>query len=151
MKARVVAVLLMLASWCAAAAPLELTDVDGVRHSLASHRGKWVVLNVWATWCAPCLHEMPELEALARSNNEVVVLGLAADEQDARVVRAFAQRLHVTYPVIAANREALRQLAIRAYPTTLIYDREGKQVALKEGKISRQEIDAVIGRKPAAP
>ena len=145
MKRFFVALMLMSALTCGEAAPFQLTDTKGMTHTLAAYRGKWVLVNAWATWCSPCLVEMPELEALSRSHPDLIVLGLAVDGQDARRVMQFAERLRVTYPIIAADQAALRQFTLRAYPTSMLYDRSGAVVLTKEGKITRQEVEAIIG------
>ena len=145
MKRFFVALMLMSALTCGEAAPFQLTDTKGMTHTLAAYRGKWVLVNAWATWCSPCLVEMPELEALSRSHPDLIVLGLAVDGQDARRVMQFAERLRVTYPIIAADQAALRQFTLRAYPTSMLYDRSGAAVLTKEGKITRQEVEAIIG------
>ena len=145
MKRVLTALMLTAALGCCKAAPFHLTDTKGVTHTLAAYRGKWVLVNAWATWCSPCLAEMPELEALGRSHSDLVVLGLAVDGQDARRVMQFAERLRVTYPMIAADEAALRQFRLRAYPTSILYDRSGTAVLTKEGRITRQEVEAIIG------
>lgn len=132
------------------AAPFTLTDTAGATHALADYRGKWVVVNVWASWCAPCLAEMPELEALSRGRGDLVVLGLAADGLDARRVDQFAQRLGVSYPVIAGDEQALRQFRLRAFPTTVVYNPQGEQALVKEGRVTRAEIEGLIAAAQAA-
>ena len=127
------------------AAAFHLTDTKGVVHTLAAYRGKWVLVNAWASWCAPCLVEMPELDGLARSHPDLIVLGMAVDGLDARRVTQFAERLRVRYPMIAADEAALRQFKLRAYPTSILYDRSGTAVLTKEGRITRQDVEAIIG------
>ena len=125
-----------------------LTDLQGRSHSVEAYRGKWVVLNVWATWCAPCIKEMPELEALAQARSDVVVLGLSARGENPERLRQFALALRVNYPIIAGNDANLRDLAIKAYPTTLLYDPEGKLVLTKLGQVTMRDLNAHL---PAAP
>jgi thiol-disulfide isomerase/thioredoxin len=131
----------------AGASAFSFTDTQGRIHTLASYQGKWVLVNLWATWCAPCLAEMPELEALGKSRNDLVVLGLAVDGQNARRVTQFAEKLNVTYPIIAGNAEMAQQFGPRGYPTTILYNTSGKQVLFKEGPITRQEIEDVLNRQ----
>ena len=147
MKRSIVAALLAAAAVLVQAAPFELTDTAGVTHTLASHRGKWVLVNAWATWCAPCVAEMPELDALARARPDLVVLGLAVDGADPRRALQFAERLHVSYPIIPGTEAALRQFKLRAYPTSILYDRSGAEALVKEGRITRAEVEAAMGAR----
>jgi thiol-disulfide isomerase/thioredoxin len=131
----------------ASASSFSLTDTQGRAHTLESHHGKWVLVNLWATWCAPCLAEMPELEALSKSRADVVVLGLAVDGQNATRVTRFAEKLGVTYPIIAGNAEMAQQFKPKGYPTSILYNTFGKPVLFKEGPITRQEIEDVLNRR----
>ena len=71
------ALLLTFAALSPAAADFKLTDSDGKVHRLADYRGKWVIVNFWATWCAPCLEEIPDLVVIMESRKDVQVLGVA--------------------------------------------------------------------------
>ena len=141
-----VAALMACAAWIPAHA-MHLTDLQGKAHTLEVHRGKWVVLNVWATWCAPCIKEMPELEALSHARSDVVVLGLAADGDNVQRLRQFAQALRVTYPIIAGNNKVMAEFNVKAYPTTMLFNPDGKLVLTKLGQVSRVELETHL---PAA-
>jgi thiol-disulfide isomerase/thioredoxin len=131
------------------AAPFSFTDLQGRTHTLEGHRGKWVLVNLWATWCAPCVLEMPELEALSRSRPDVVVLGLAIDGQNPERVRQFAKKLNVTYPVIAGSQQLAQQFRPRGFPTSVLYNPSGIRVLVKEGMITREEIEHVLDSGPS--
>jgi thiol-disulfide isomerase/thioredoxin len=131
----------------ACASTFSLTDTEGRTHALESYQGKWVLVNLWATWCAPCLAEMPELEALSKSRNDLVVLGLAVDGQNARRVTQFAQKLNISYPIIAGNEKLAQQFKPKGFPTSILYDASGKQVLVKEGPITRLEIENVLNQR----
>jgi len=120
------------------------TDTDGRPHSLKLHAGKWVLVNLWATWCTPCVKEMPELQALAESRKDLVVIGLAVDGSNFERVTAFASKLGVRYPIVAGNETMARQFAARGYPTSVLYDKAGRQVLRKEGMITREEIERLM-------
>lgn len=142
------AAVLALAAAAMPAGAMHLTDVKGQLHTLDGYRGKWVVLNVWATWCAPCIKEMPELEALSRARQDVVVLGLAADGENVENIVEFAHALRITYPVIAGNAAMMKEYKVRAYPTTLLFDTRGQLVLTRLGQISRQDL---LQHLPASP
>jgi thiol-disulfide isomerase/thioredoxin len=112
--------------------PLTFETLDGQPASLADFAGKVVVLNLWATWCAPCREEMPSLERLqARfAEREVVVLALSVDRAGTDRVRKFldeigVERLHVYRDPKAATTRALR---LPGLPATLLVDRRGQEV-----------------------
>ena len=78
---------------------LSVQTLDGGTFDLAAHRGKWVVVNYWATWCSPCLKEMPELSALDAMREHVQVVGLAYEDNTPEAMRAFLQDHPVVYPI----------------------------------------------------
>jgi thiol-disulfide isomerase/thioredoxin len=95
--------LLLLAPAVQAADPtvpeLAIDTLDHGRFELAEQRGKWVVVNYWATWCAPCLKEIPELSELDAAREDVTVIGLAFEEIELEDMRAFLQRRPAGYPI----------------------------------------------------
>lgn len=150
MLKRFFSVLMLLSMpFIAGAAEFSLTDTQGRVHTLKNHQGKWVLVNLWATWCSPCIAEMPELEALSKARKDLVVLGLAVDGQHAQRVAQFAEKLKVTYPIIAGNGKLAGQFNPKGYPTTILYDGLGRQIFVKEGPVTKQEIEAVLARSTA--
>jgi thiol-disulfide isomerase/thioredoxin len=132
------------------ASTFTLTDTQGRTHTLEQYRGKWVLLNLWATWCAPCLAEMPELEALSQSRHDLIVLGLAVDGQNERRVSLFADKLDITYPIIAGNEKLARPFKPKGFPTTILFNASGEQVMFKEGPVTQSDIEQVLDRKGMA-
>ena len=78
---------------------LRVTTVDGKTFDLADQRGKWTVVNFWATWCGPCLKEMPELSALDAMREHIVVVGLAYEDTTTEAMQAFLKSHPVVYPI----------------------------------------------------
>lgn len=112
-------------------------DAAGVRHTLAEFRGKGVVLNVWATWCAPCVAEMPALAALAQKAAlaGIVVLPLSIDRGGAEAVRRFYDAHGIKGLGIWTdpNGDAGRALGVAGVPSTFIIDRQGREAGLFQG------------------
>ncbi len=143
------ALLLTLAALSPAAADFKLTDSDGKVHRLADYRGKWVIVNFWATWCAPCLEEIPEFIKLQEKYGKqgLQFVGIAIDQKDK--VEAFAEQNGINYPVLAGEADAIdlsRKAGNRlgALPYTLIIDRAGQVVATELGGLTEAKLEAVI-------
>jgi thiol-disulfide isomerase/thioredoxin len=78
---------------------LAVTLLDGSAWNIEAQRGSWVVVNFWATWCAPCLKEIPDLAGLHDSREDVVVIGLAYEEIEAAEMLSFLERHPASYPI----------------------------------------------------
>jgi thiol-disulfide isomerase/thioredoxin len=130
-----------------AAQAFNLTDVSGKPQRLADFKGRWVVLNFWATWCVPCIQEIPDIAAFRRDHRDVVVIGVAVDAEDSAKVRAFATRVGHEYPLVLSNDAVERQLgAPKALPTTRIYDPSGKVIYDKPSRVDRRLLESLTLR-----
>lgn len=132
----------------AAPAGFSLVDTAGRTHRLADARGHYVVLNFWATWCVPCIQEIPEIAEFQRAHPEVEVIGVAQDVQDAAKVKQFAQKVKHTYPLVLSDDAVESQLgAPRALPTTRVYDPHGKLVYDQPARITRRQLEALTASR----
>lgn len=105
------------------------SDAEGNRVSIASLRGRVVIVNMWATWCPPCRAEMPSLERLAASySQDVVVLAVSNDEQGWPVIREFfGNRFPHLHPLLVDRANVAEHLGILGLPFTIIIDRNGNE------------------------
>ena len=108
-----------------------LLDAADAEHSLSDYKGKWVVLNFWATWCAPCRHEMPSLDRLQTAMPEIAVVPVATGRNPvAGIERFFAEAGIKTLPILRDPKSELaRGMAVMGLPVTVILNPEGEEVA----------------------
>jgi thiol-disulfide isomerase/thioredoxin len=140
---------LLLAAGGAAAQGFVFKDMQGQAQRLSDYRGKWVLVNFWATWCPPCLEEIPDLVALheAHMKSDLVVIGVALESTRESVVQ-FVAKKHVSYPVVLGDYELAEQVGeVNALPTSYLFDPTGKLVSYQEGMVTRESVESYIKSK----
>lgn len=134
----------------ASAADFAFQDLQGKRHSLDGYKGKWVLVNFWATWCPPCLEEIPDLISLydKHKNRDLVVLGVAMDYRSPQQVKDFSEQMLISYPVILGTPESAARVGpVSGLPTTYLFNPKGKLVAYNVGAVTRKAIENYIAEK----
>lgn len=148
---------LLLASLClggtlahAEAMDFELPDIAGKKHRLSDYRGKWVVVNYWATWCPPCLTEIPELQDFhdSHANGDAVVLGINFEDIDPRTLQNFVEDYFISYPVLREmpGRSSVMG-GIPGLPTTFVISPEGEILARQVGGVTAEMLDEFISER----
>lgn len=130
-----------------AAPDFVLTTIDGEEFRLADHRGRVVVLNFWATWCAPCRYEIPDFIRLQDEfgAGDVVFAGVSTERRNRAGVAHFATEMGINYPIMIDDGAADRAYGpILTMPTTYLIDRDGFIRAHIPGMISRQMLEPAL-------
>jgi cytochrome c-type biogenesis protein len=135
-----------------------LTDQYGNIHTLSDYKGKVVFLNFWATWCPPCVREMPDIEKIYKeygeNNEDVIILGVAnpsssaypnnADESKEDII-AFLDDNNYSFPVVFDETgDLLREYYINAFPTTFLIDKNGNVYGYVPAMLTKDMMDNVI-------
>ncbi len=139
--------LLSLSSVSTAANNFVLKDMAGKKHTLSEYKGKWVIVNYWATWCPPCLEEVPDLVALydSRKNRDLVILGVAFDYQSAKEVADYVSDMLISYPIVLGDDDVMKQIGFSdVLPTSYIYNPRGELIKTKHGLVTKQYLDSLL-------
>jgi thiol-disulfide isomerase/thioredoxin len=131
-----------------------LPDLDGKVHSLSDYKGKWVIVNYWATWCPPCLEEIPDLvnfhEKHREQGGDVVVLGVNFEDISEEQLADFVEGQMITYPILRSEPLASTPLgSVPGLPTTYIIAPDGSPVARQVGPVTGEQLDEYINSKKA--
>lgn len=155
---RLLAALLVAAS---AAAPLSAAEtaatrpelsiktLDGKTFTLADHKGNWVILNFWATWCSPCIKELPELSNFVKAHKNVRAIGLAYEDTDVAEIKAFLEKHPVAFPIAQVDTfDPPKSLETpRGLPTTYLIAPDGSIAKKFTGPVDEAALRAATGLK----
>jgi thiol-disulfide isomerase/thioredoxin len=124
-----------------------LPDLAGNTVSLSDFRGRPVVIDFWATWCPPCVFQVPELNALWEAHREagdLAVVGVAVDVEGAEVVAPWASEQGVGYTILIGDEELARKFGVLGFPTLVLVDPEGAIDSLHVGLIEHAELEDLV-------
>lgn len=142
-----VLLLLYLPCFAQAAEPaFALPNLNGKIVHLSDYRGKWVVVNYWATWCPPCRAEIPQLEAFYKAHRgQAVVLGVNYEDTDPGSLKSFVDEHMITYPILQADMDQSTPFGhLYGLPTSFIISPQGKLVQSRTGPVSKKYLEAVL-------
>jgi thiol-disulfide isomerase/thioredoxin len=154
----VVTLLLVAAGVLGASLPstgsaFDLKDTEGAPHRLKELKGTWVVVNFWATWCAPCVKEIPEIAEFAKEQGKKTrVLGIALDwdetgkrDADEAKLKKAAKKIGHTYPLVLGDDKTEKVFGkIKGMPTTIVYGPDGKVAYTKTGVVTKELLTRVV-------
>ena len=125
-----------------------LQSLGGGEMSLKEFRGRWVVLNYWATWCAPCRKEIPELSALHDAREDIIVLGLAFEDTEIENFEEFLEKFQPSYPMLLVDVYAPPEPfgAPRVLPTTIVLNPQGIPAKTFLGPVTREQLEEFISQ-----
>ena len=131
-------------------ADFTLPDMENKPHNLSDYRGKWVVVNYWATWCPPCLTEIPELVDFHEDHKDkdAVVLGVNFEDIGLEGLKRFSEEYFMNYPVLRTKPSASSALGvIPGLPTTFLVSPEGEIIARQVGPVTAKLIAEFINQQ----
>jgi thiol-disulfide isomerase/thioredoxin len=147
---RILLVLLLVPGLSANASEIvdfSLPDLDGKQRTLSEFRGKWVVVNYWATWCPPCLDEIPELVDFHEQHKDknAVVVGVDFEDIALPKLKTFVEDYFMSYPILHMKPGPKSELGvISGLPTSFLVSPEGKLVAKQTGPVTAKMIKDFI-------
>jgi thiol-disulfide isomerase/thioredoxin len=128
---------------------LHVTTLDGKTFDLAAQRGKWVIVNYWATWCTPCIKEMPDISRFVAAHKNVVAIGLAYEDSEPADIKAFLAKHPVVYPIAQVTLDQpLKDFdEPRGLPTTYLISPDGKVAKHIVGPVTEASLEGLIGTR----
>ena len=144
-----IAALAALLSLPVRAEPVDFTlnDLDGNTVNLSDYRGRWVVVNFWASWCSPCVRELPELVSYQRHYPDDQVLGINFEESSVDEARAFLEPFAINFPNLKIGSSPLVPFEpLEGLPTTAIVNPAGEIVERHMGPVTADHLRGIIDR-----
>jgi thiol-disulfide isomerase/thioredoxin len=151
LKNKLLIIIAIILPFAAEAAQLDfaLPDLTGKIHHLSDYHGKWVIVNYWATWCPPCLDEIPELVDFhnAHHTRDAVVVGINYEDSEPAYLKSFVDENMISYPILRADLTRPPVFGrLFGLPTSFIVSPEGNLVQTKTGSVTKTFLEEVINQ-----
>ncbi|MEO6985915.1 MAG: TlpA disulfide reductase family protein [Paralcaligenes sp.] len=122
-------------------------DPQGGSHSMSRWLGKPLVMNFWATWCPPCVKEMPDLDALHKKYPAVQFLGMGVDT--ASNIRSFIQKTQVSYPLLVVGHDGIQLMRdlgnqVGGLPFTVVFNAKGQPIHRVLGEVKPAQFEPIV-------
>lgn len=139
----------------AQAGDFQLKDMQGHEQHLSAYQGKWVLVNFWATWCSPCLNEIPALNRLLDTHQNLAVIGIVMQSGSAAKIKEFAAAHQMRYPIVMGTRAVAAQVRastgsdseLEVLPTSLLFGPKGELVYEQVGEITELAVAKLLTAK----
>lgn len=115
--------------------PFKLTLLDGTAFDVSQHKGKWVLIDFWGTWCVPCVEELPTMQKFyegIKAQNDIVLVTIACSDTETRV-RNFMQKNAYSFPVVMSDGAVEKRYPVDGYPTKILITPQGKRIRIEFG------------------
>lgn len=129
---------------------IKFISLDGQESLLSDYKGKWVIVNLWATWCPPCLVEIPDLVMFheEHKDKDAIVIGVNYEANDVKKVKAFAESQMINYPIVRFEGKVDGRTSpfgpLQGLPTTYMVAPDGSVVAARTGMVDQKMLESFI-------
>jgi len=125
---------------------LQVKTLDGSEFELSKQRGKWVIINFWATWCSPCIKEMPDISQFVTKHTNVIAIGLAYEDTEKSEIEAFLKAHPVQYPIAQIDTyKPPKDFEVpRGLPLTYVIAPDGRVAKCFVGPVTASDLEQAI-------
>lgn len=126
-----------------------LPDLAGAEVELTTFRGRTVVLDFWATWCPPCIYQIPvlnQLQAAHEAGGDLVVIGISVDVDGVEVVEPFVREHGVEYTIVLGDEDLARQFGAQGFPAMAVVSPDGSIDSMHHGVVDYEDLEEIVAK-----